>query len=373
MKDNSKMKPQRQAHRTANTFTFRGFGEQVRRLRVSAGRFLLQRPRTEEGEETTFLHQALLKARELNLTQAFQDFLNELGGDVQHLAQLVHQEQQVAECLARHLALSDTPALQPLLDLLVAFANDLPQEFYQRHFYNLLPVLVGQLASREPERLEAVFLCLASLLVVLQRYLRTDLARLYHHEGYASLLSPTQPWYINELASQTLSFLVRKASGQEAFLRGVMKGLGQGQGGPQGVGRLLAAVMKSDVVQRLHSSAGSTLTVLLGLLGDDNLPHGPALESITYAVQQVAHHITSKHPDGSTSWQAGWAQDARLVWPVLWHAVADFLPLGDASAAQHLQAVMQVVQAWVDYKQAILITDPSEADTVPGCGRMPAA
>lgn len=357
------MKPQRQAHRTANTFTFRGFGERVRRLRVSAGRFLLQRPRTEEGEETTFLHQALLKARELNLTQAFQDFLNELGGDVQHLAQLVHQEQQVAECLARHLALSDTPALQPLLDLLVAFANDLPQEFYQRHFYNLLPVLVGQLASREPERLEAVFLCLASLLVVLQRYLRTDLARLYHHQGYASLLSPAQPWYINELAAQTLSFLVRKASGQEAFLRGVMKGLGQGQGGPQGVGRLLAAVMKSDVVQRLHSSAGSTLAVLLGLLGDDNLPHGPALESITYAVQQVAHHITSKHPDGSTSWQAGWAQDARLVWPVLWHAVADFLPLGDASAAQHLQAVMQVVQAWVDYKQAILITDPSEALT----------
>ncbi|KAK8400762.1 hypothetical protein O3P69_002513 [Scylla paramamosain] len=218
------MKPQRQAHRTANTFTFRGFGERVRRLRVSAGRFLLQRPRTEEGEETTFLHQAL----------AFQDFQNELGGDLQHLTQLVHQEQQVAECLARHLALSDTPALQPLLDLLVAFANDLPQEFYQRHFYNLLPVLVGQLASREPERLEAVFLCLASLLVVLQRYLRTDLVRLYHHQGYASLLSPAQPWYINELAAQTLSFLVRKASGQEAFLRGVIKGLGRGQGGPTG-------------------------------------------------------------------------------------------------------------------------------------------
>ncbi|XP_063868491.1 small subunit processome component 20 homolog [Scylla paramamosain] len=361
MKDNSKMKPQRQAHRTANTFTFRGFGERVRRLRVSAGRFLLQRPRTEEGEETTFLHQALVRARELNLTQAFQDFQNELGGDLQHLTQLVHQEQQVAECLARHLALSDTPALQPLLDLLVAFANDLPQEFYQRHFYNLLPVLVGQLASREPERLEAVFLCLASLLVVLQRYLRTDLVRLYHHQGYASLLSPAQPWYINELAAQTLSFLVRKASGQEAFLRGVIKGLGRGQGAPQGVGRLVAAVMKSDVVQRLHSSAGSMLAILLALLGDSGLPRDLALESITYAVQQVAHHITSKHPSGATSWQAGWAQDAQLVWPVLWRAVADLLPLSDASAAQHLQAVMQVVQAWVDYKQAILITDPSEA------------
>ncbi|MPC37193.1 Small subunit processome component 20 [Portunus trituberculatus] len=363
MKDNSKMKPQRQAHRTANTFTFRGFGEQVRRLRVSAGKFLLQRPRTEEGEETTFLHQALVKARELNLTQAFQDFQNELGGDLQHLTQLVHQEQQVANCLARHLALSDTPALQALLDLLVAFANDLPQEFYQRHFYNLLPVLMGQLASREPERLEAVFLCLASLLVVLQRYLRTDLARLYHHQGYASLLSPAQPWYINELAAQTLSFLVRKASGQEAFLRGIIKGLGQGQGGPKGVGRLVAAVMKSDVVQRLHSSAGNILAVLLGLLGDSDILHGPALESITYAVQQVAHHVTSKHPDGATSWQAGWAQDAQLVWPALWRAVANLLPLGNTSAIQHLQAVMQVVQAWVDYKQAILITDPSEALT----------
>ncbi|XP_050735563.1 small subunit processome component 20 homolog [Eriocheir sinensis] len=360
MKYHNATTPQRQAHRATNTFTFRGFGEKVRSLRVSGSKFLLRRPTTDEGEEATFLHQALLKARELNLTQAFQDAQNDLGGEVQSLAQLVHQEQQVADCLACHLAQPDTPALQPLLDMLVAFASDLPQEFYQRHFYRLLPVLVGQLSSREPERLEAVFLCIAAVLVVVQRYLRTDLPRLYHQEGYASLLSPAHPWYINELAAQTLTFVVRKAPGQPAFLRGALMGLGRGEGGSQGLGRLLAAIMKADVVQRLHSTAGSTLATLLSLLGEAKLPCGPALDSITYAVQQVAHHITTKHPNIAT-WQTGWSQDSALVWPTLWKAVAGLLPPADAHAVQHLQAVMQVVQAWVSFKQAVLVTDLPEA------------
>lgn len=72
MKYHNATTPQRKAHRATNTFTFRGFGEKVRGLRVSASKFLLRRPTTEEGEETTFFHQALHKARELNLTQAFQ-------------------------------------------------------------------------------------------------------------------------------------------------------------------------------------------------------------------------------------------------------------------------------------------------------------
>lgn len=72
MKYHNATTPQRQAHRATNTFTFRGFGEKVRSLRVSSSKFLLRRPTTDDGEEATFLHQALLKARELNLTQAFQ-------------------------------------------------------------------------------------------------------------------------------------------------------------------------------------------------------------------------------------------------------------------------------------------------------------
>lgn len=65
-----KEKPHR--HKTTNTFTFRGFGEKVRALRVSARKFLLQRPQTEDGENITILYQTLVKCKELDLTKAFQ-------------------------------------------------------------------------------------------------------------------------------------------------------------------------------------------------------------------------------------------------------------------------------------------------------------
>lgn len=67
-----KEKPNRQAHKATNTFTFKKFNEKVRGLRVSARKFLLQRAQSADTDQTSVFHQTFLKCKELNLTEAFQ-------------------------------------------------------------------------------------------------------------------------------------------------------------------------------------------------------------------------------------------------------------------------------------------------------------
>ncbi|XP_069175512.1 small subunit processome component 20 homolog [Procambarus clarkii] len=358
-----KEKPQRQAHKSTNTFTFRGFGEKVRNLKVSARKFLLQRPQTEDGESVTIFFQTLLKCREVNLTEAFQAFQNDLGGDIQTTVQLVHQEKHVAKCLADHLATPNSLALQALLDLLVAFANDIPQEFYQHHFYEFLPRLVSQLSTKDPEQIESVFLCIVSLFVVLQKYLRDDLYELYHVHQYATLLSKAHPWYINELAAQSLAFLIRKIPKRNSFLAIAFRKLKKDESQVQGLGRLIAALIKSDVAQRLQSVTPQILSSLLDLLGDEDIPTSSALETIAYALKIVAGHITAQHPNKHTKWQTLWQEDATMVWPTLWRSIQLLVPSAHlpGNSWHHLHAVLQVIEVLVSYKHGVLLVDVSDA------------
>lgn len=64
--------PRQTQHRSKNTYTFQGFREKVRLLRVSARNYLLQRPIGDDGSTITNFHQTLIDSRDLNLTQGFQ-------------------------------------------------------------------------------------------------------------------------------------------------------------------------------------------------------------------------------------------------------------------------------------------------------------
>ncbi|KAK4290563.1 hypothetical protein Pmani_036542 [Petrolisthes manimaculis] len=355
--------PRQTRHRAKNTHTFQGFGEKIRALRVSARTYLLQRPLggQEDGATLTNFYQTLVHSRDLNLTQGFQAFQCDLGRDIQTTAQILVQESHVAQCLATHLKEVDILSLQPLLDLLVAFANDLPQEFYLQHFYTFLEILVSRLKTREPEEIQAVFLCFVSIFVAQQKYLRDDLYRLYHTEGYANLLSSNYPWYINELAGQSLAFLLRKIPSKTTFWGMAFRKLHLDHKQTQGVGRLLASTIKSDVIQRLHSTAKDTLTHVLKLLGEEEIPREQAVQSVIYAVTQVAHHITSKLPDKTVTWKTPWLEDSHMVWPVFWDIINLLIMDIESSKAvvQHMHAVLEVLQVLVGYKNSSLVTDVS--------------
>ncbi|XP_047501771.1 small subunit processome component 20 homolog [Penaeus chinensis] len=357
-----KEKPNRQAHKATNTFTFKKFSEKVRGLRVSARKFLLQRAHSTATEQTSVFHQTFSKCRELNLTEAFQAFQEDLKYSIVTTAQLVHHENRIATCLTKHLAVLSSPALQPLLDLLVAFANDIPQEFYQNHFYKFLSILLRHLSTKEPEQIESVFLCIVSLFVVLQKYLRNDLFELYHVHNYARLLSKSHPWYINELAAQSLAFLVRKAPNMENFLGMALRKLKKDETHVDGLGRLFAALMKSDVVQRLHSSTPVVLNHLLNLLAGEDVPPDLALQAVCSGILTLNFYITTPHPDKITRWEVSWEEDSKLVWPTVWEQVKSILPHTQTSdSCHHLHAIIQVIQKLVSFKRGALVADLNDA------------
>nr|XP_027223917.1 small subunit processome component 20 homolog [Penaeus vannamei] len=357
-----KEKPNRQAHKATNTFTFKKFNEKVRGLRVSARKFLLQRAQSADTDQTSVFHQTFLKCKELNLTEAFQAFREDLKYSIVTTAQLVHHEKHIATCLGKHLAVLSSPALQPLLDLLVAFANDIPQEFYQHHFYKFLSLLIRQLSTKEPEQIESVFLCIVSLFVVLQKYLRNDLFELYHVHNYARLLSKSHPWYINELAAQSLAFLVRKAPKMENFLGMALRKLKKDETQVEGLGRLFAALMKSDVVQRLHSSTPVVLNHLLNLLAGEDVPPDLALQAVSSGILTLNFYITTPHPDKVTRWEVSWEEDSKLVWPTVWDQVKSILPHTQTSdSCHHLHAVIQIIQKLVSFKKGALVADLNDA------------
>ncbi|CAL4096176.1 unnamed protein product, partial [Meganyctiphanes norvegica] len=354
------MKPKPQRHRATNTHTFKGFGHKVQELRVSARKFLLQRGSNDEGEGGTHFAQTISKWKELNLTQAFHDFLHDVGHDVETVVQLVHRENEVASILKTHLSRVSSPALKPLLDCLVAFAADLPQQFYTNHLYDFLSVLISQLKTKDSDQIESVFMCIVSSFIILAKYLKDDLFKLYHEHNYAQLLSKSYPWYINELAAQSLSFLLRKLPKRDVFLGLALRKLKKEPDQCEGVGRMLAAMMKSDVSQRLHSSTAQTLGYLFDLLGADDIPVEHGVHSIRFAMSLVGQHVTSSSKAASASgWQDFWKEDSGLVWPVVWQKLR-MLQQTELNYG-HLDAVLQVVECLVGHRNAALVVDATEA------------
>ncbi|KAK7022825.1 hypothetical protein SK128_011863 [Halocaridina rubra] len=355
----------RQSHKHKNTYVFKGFSEKVRALRVNARKYMLQRPQNTDGEDVTFFYDTLNKCRDLNLTEDFKAFLQDLHTGVKTTAQLVHHEEHVVQCLCTHISKPNSLALQPLLDLVVALANDMPQELYKCHFYKLLPKLLSHLVTKDPDVIESVFLCIVSLFVVLQKYLCEDLYELYHVQNFSLLLSKSYPWYINNLAAQSLSVLVRKVPKYEYFIGMAFRKLKMDESQTLGVGSIFASMMKSDVIQRIHSCAPKVLGMLLDHLDErDNIPLEPALKAILHAVSQVAKYVTTPHAESSSKWQTHWNEDSALIWPVLLGHVKSFVSHKSLEAVIHqLDAILQIVLIFVSHKQGALITNVDDIVT----------
>ncbi|XP_076059899.1 small subunit processome component 20 homolog [Oratosquilla oratoria] len=351
-----KNKPHR--HKQTNTFKFQGFKEKVQGLKVNARKFLLSRTLSPD-ETDTFLNATLIKWRDLNLTEQFKDFQNDLGPAIHSLAQLLHNEDHILSTFIKHLQIPASAALPPILDMLAALAADIPQDFYQSFFYKLYPHLIFHLKTRDHEQIENVFLCFMSLFIILHRYLKDDIVTLYHEYDYASLLSKNYPWYVNELAAQTLAFLVRKLTKKKDFLHMAMQKLKRDTSQVEGVGRLLGMLMKSDVVHRLHSSASQSLGIIIDFLGDSDLPQDLVFQSASYSLTAVVQHVTGKASSGQTDWRNAWKDDAPLIWSVLWPRAELLLSNAHTTsdADLYLQRLLQLIEVIVSHKKAVLITD----------------
>ncbi|TQV95648.1 HEAT repeat protein [Cordyceps javanica] len=160
---------------------------------------------------TSYFHTGLQKWNELNIGRCFVSFKQKVLPISETLAQILHFEARIMDLLEEHIAQHDKDGLEPLLDLLTAFAHDLGARFEK--YYERSLALVIAIASRpQPaEVIEWTFGTLAFLFKYLAKLLVPDVRPTYR--VMAVLLGKARlPGHIARFAAEAMSFLVKKAA-----------------------------------------------------------------------------------------------------------------------------------------------------------------
>ena len=207
------------------------------------------------------------------------------------------------------------PALEPLLELIVALANDIPKVFYEHHFSSLLPHMLEHTYTKKCAQIEQIFTCIVSIIIKLRTYLQEDAYKVYS-ECFAELLSNRRPWYINDMASQCLAVLVRKLTNKELFFYKAFKRLKKDNSQTDGLGRLLTAVMKSNSLNRIHGVTSEVVRIVLNILTLKSIPTQEAVSAIITGLKGLAFFVSNKN--STVKWQDLWKEDANRVWKPIW-------------------------------------------------------
>lgn len=192
---------------------FESFNQRIAKLNIDPIR--RGRPIDLENNDlaptSSYLQAGLEKWKDLNLSEDFTKFVQEVVPLCHSLPQILHHQQDILVILVNHIEKRDSMSLEPLLDLLGRFAHDLGIRF-ESYFLNAV-TLVASVASTHTDIqvIEWSFTCLAWLFKYLSRLLVSDLRPLFHI--MAPLLGrEPQKFHITRFAAEAMSFLLRKAA-----------------------------------------------------------------------------------------------------------------------------------------------------------------
>lgn len=160
---------------------------------------------------TSYLQNGLQKWSELNISKPFSSFKREVLPLCDSLPQILHFEERIMASFVKYISEQDKEGLEPLLDLLTAFAHDLGIRF-EKYFSQSLELILAIAGRPQPvEVIEWTFGALAFLFKYLSKLLVPDLRPTY--AVMAPLLGKSKhPPFIARFGAEAMSFLVRKAA-----------------------------------------------------------------------------------------------------------------------------------------------------------------
>lgn len=152
---------------------------------------------------------------DLNISENFRNFAQEIEPLCQSLPQVIHYENQIFEILTRYIQKRDELCLEPLLSLISHLAHDLGPRF-EVHFQPAVAMVCHIAASHESiEVVEWSFTCLAYLFKFLSHLLVNDLRPLY--DLMAPYMGKTrQKYFVARFAAESMSFLIKKAGARHS-------------------------------------------------------------------------------------------------------------------------------------------------------------
>ncbi len=255
---------------------------------------------------TSYLRNGLEKWRELNISRHYLEFGRDILPITESLAQILYFEDRIMDLLAKYISQQVKDSLEPLLDLLTAFAHDLGVRF-EKYYPRALQLIVD-IASKpqDVEVIEWTFGALAFLFKYLSRLLVPNLIPTY--DAISSLMGKEKnPGYIARFAAEAMSFLVKKAaapSQREKSLPIIMEhvkndlisvnGTQNFELYSQGIMTMFAEACKGPG-NTLHSTAPETFVAMIKSIPEGEI--GMVVETIWTdvccgALTSVIHHST---------------------------------------------------------------------------------
>jgi U3 small nucleolar RNA-associated protein 20 len=159
---------------------------------------------------TSYLKTGLEKWQELNMSEAFVEFIRQILPMCDSLPQIIHFEEKIMDILVEYIDKRERESMQSLLELMTDFAHDLGVRFekYYARTLELVTSIAG--TPQDVEVIEWSFSCLTFLFKYLSKLLVPDLRPTY--DLMAPLLGKhRQRPHIARFSAEAMSFLVKKA------------------------------------------------------------------------------------------------------------------------------------------------------------------
>ncbi|XP_069012709.1 small subunit processome component 20 homolog [Embiotoca jacksoni] len=344
-----KIKSKSSFHKSENTYRFLTFAERLSHVNIDVIH-RIDRTGSFAEEVETYFSEGLTKWRDLNLTEHFTAFLKEVSNKSQSFNLLVFHQKFIVESLKTHLAVKNSLAYQPLLDLVVQLARDLQADFYP-HFPDFFTLITSLLDTKDTELLEWAFTCLSYLYKYLWRLMVKDMTNIY--SLYSTLLEHKKE-HIRNFAAESFSFLMRKVPDLDALLTHVFSDLEEHPNKAEGAGQLLFEMCKG-VRNMFHSCAATALPVALKKLGPTtsrgvSLPWDSVRDALDHTVQAAADHVNREH--------------FLVLWESLQVSVVDVLGVAEVKgedpdvATQQLERLLFILHTLVSHRGGAKITKP---------------
>ncbi|CAN7082081.1 unnamed protein product [Brassica oleracea var. botrytis] len=244
-------------------FVFKNLAQKVNEIDISGFFKSLEKVKPEPSEGSSFFRDCLVELRELNTADDFISFYEEMLPFVQTLPLVIEQKEIIFTKLVSRLQMDARLSLDAILRLIAALSRDLLEDFipFLPRIVNSLVALLENGAKKDADIIkQQIFSSWCEILMNLQKYLVRDIEGIlrdtldlrYHPKDY-----------INELMSESMSFLLRNAR-NEQLEKGINRILSEvaDPAKQDGAVDLLYYAMRGTSGS-LHSKAGRVLSFLL--------------------------------------------------------------------------------------------------------------
>ncbi|KAG5671655.1 hypothetical protein PVAND_001845 [Polypedilum vanderplanki] len=248
-------------HKDENIFKFKKFSDRIAEVDLrSSALYKIEHANEIPDENRSYFCQTLDKWNTLNLTEEFCEFEKHFRKiHTTTLPQLLHHKDQVIEILICHLEKATTLSLQPILELTVALAKDLREEFYV-HFQKFFDILIGLLNTQDADQTEWTLICLAHLFKILKPFLSKEISIVINR--IIPLMSENnQPEHVINFAVECFAFIVRSLRDKDFFLLTILKKVTQDETCIMGCGKLFCEMIRG-LNGQFHSKGEEFLTLL---------------------------------------------------------------------------------------------------------------